>query len=141
MLRIMGAKVGRHVHLYPSSQIYYPWTLEIGDYSAIGEDALIYNLGPIKIGQRTTISHRAHLCAGTHDHTDADFPLRRSTISIGDDVWICAGTFVGPDVVVGDGAVVGAMAAVFKDVEPWTIVGGNPAKFIKRRVIDPKSTI
>ena len=39
------------------------------------------------------------------------------------------------DVVIGDGAVVGARAAVFKDVEPWTVVGGNPAKFIKKRII------
>jgi putative colanic acid biosynthesis acetyltransferase WcaF len=86
LLRLMGAKVGNHVHIYPSSRIYFPWMLVIGDGSAIGEDACIYNLGPITIGNRATISHRAHLCAGTHDYTNPTMPLIKPPIIIGDDV-------------------------------------------------------
>ena len=68
LLRQFGARVGRNVHIYNSATIYFPWNLEIGDHSAIGEYAYIYNLGPIIIGNKTTISHRAHICAGTHDY-------------------------------------------------------------------------
>lgn len=135
VLRCFGAKIGAHVHLYPSTRIYFPWNLSAGDWSAIGEDVLIYNLGPVSLGERVTISHRAHLCAGTHDYTLADLPLQKLPIVIGDQAWICADAFVGPGVKVGEGAVVGARAVVMKDVEPWTVVAGNPAKFIKRRVI------
>jgi putative colanic acid biosynthesis acetyltransferase WcaF len=133
LLRSLGAKIGRDVHVYNSAVVYYPWQLEAGDQTAIGEHAYIYNLGRVRIGPRTTISHRAHLCAGTHDHTKADFPLVRAKIDIGADAWICADAFVGPDVTIGEGAIVGACAVVVTDVEPWTIVGGNPTRVIKRR--------
>ena len=63
LLRTFGATVGRHVHIYNSAMIYMPWNLKIGDWSAIGEEAYIYNLGMITIGKGVTISHRAHLCA------------------------------------------------------------------------------
>jgi len=137
VLRCFGARIGRHVNVYPSARIYFPWNLTVGDWSAIGEDALIYNLGPVTIGERVTISHRAHLCAGTHDYRRADLPLIKSPITIGDQVWICADAFIGPDVTVREGAIVGARAVVTKDVEPWVVVAGNPARIIKRR--DTKS--
>ena len=135
ILRCFGAKVGAHVNTYPSTRIYFPWNLEVGDWSAIGENALIYNLGPVTIGEKVTISHGAHLCAGTHDYTKPDMPLVKPPISIGDQTWVCADAFVGPGVTVGECAIVGARAVVMKDVEPWSIVAGNPAKFIKRRVL------
>lgn len=135
LLRCLGAKIGRDVHIYSSATIYYPWELEVADESAIGEQAYIYNLGRVTIGPRATISHRAHLCAGTHDYTEADFPLMRPPIVIGEQAWICADAFVGPGVTVGEGAIVGAGAVVMRDVEPWAIVAGNPARVINRRVI------
>ena len=110
-----------------------PWNLEIGDWSAIGEGALIYSLGKVTIGTRATISHRAHLCAGTHDYTSPSLPLIKPPITIGDQCWICADSFIGPNVTIGEGAVVGARAVATKDVEPWSIVAGNPAKRIKER--------
>lgn len=133
LLRCFGARVGAAVHIYNSAIVYMPWNLAIGDWSAVGEDVLIYNLGPVTIGQRVTISHRAHLCAGTHDYTKPDLPLLKPPIRVGSQAWICADAFVGPDVTVGEGAVVGARAVVLKDVEGWTVVGGNPARFIKPR--------
>lgn len=135
ILRCYGAKVGLHVNIYPSALIYFPWKLEIGDWSSIGEGALIYNLGPITIGSKATISHRAHLCAGTHDYQKSDLPLLKPPIVIGDQVWICANAFVGPGVTVGEGAVVGACAVVTKDIAAWTVVAGNPARTIKKRNI------
>jgi putative colanic acid biosynthesis acetyltransferase WcaF len=119
--------------MYPSARIYFPWNIELGDWSAVGENTLVYNLGRITIGKKVTISHGAHLCAGSHDYRMPDMPLLKPPITIGDQAWICADAFVGPGVTVGEGAVVGARAVVVKDVEPWTIVAGNPACAIKKR--------
>ena len=127
LLRCFGAEVGRHVQIHARVRIEIPWNLEIGDWSAIGFDALVYNLGRVRIGQRATISHRAHLCAGTHDFNDPALPLEKRPITIRDDAWVCAEAFVGPGVEVGAGAVVGARAVVVQNVEAWTIVAGNPA--------------
>jgi putative colanic acid biosynthesis acetyltransferase WcaF len=135
LLRRFGARVGRRVHVYPSVKIVIPWNLAIGDDSSIGDEALIYNLGPVTIGARSTVSHRAHLCAGTHDYRDPTLPLMRLPIAIGDDAWVCAQSLIGPGVVIGDGVVVGAGAVVMKNVAAWTVVAGNPAQFVKHRVL------
>ncbi len=135
LLRLFGAKVGREVHIYPSAKILFPWNLEIGDWSAISTDTLIYNWDKIYIGERTTISHRAHICAGTHDYCDPKLPLIASNIYIGSDVWICADSFVGPSVMVEDGVVVGARATLFSRAKAWGVYAGNPARYIKERVM------
>jgi len=136
ILRSFGATVGKNVHIYNSSIIYMPWNLEIDDWSSIGEWVLIYNLGKVRIGSRATISHKAHICAGTHQYNDASLPLIKSPVSIGSQAWVCAEAFVGPGVCVGEGAIVGARAVAVKDVSPWTIVAGNPANIIGQRVLN-----
>ncbi|NVN98854.1 MAG: putative colanic acid biosynthesis acetyltransferase [Geobacteraceae bacterium] len=135
LLRLFGARVGRSVHIYNSATVYMPWNLEIGDWSSVGEHAYIYNLGKISIGSRTTISQRAHLCAGTHDYTSPELPLLKPHIVIGNQAWICADAFVGPGVTIGEGAIIAARAVAVKNVPPWAIVAGNPAQFIKMRVL------
>lgn len=135
VLRLFGAEVGREVHIYNTATVYYPWNLTIGDWSSIGEEALIYNLGPVTIGDQVTVSQRAHLCAGTHDPTDPSMPLLKPPINVEDQAWVCADAYVGPGVTVGEGAVVGARAVAVKDVDDWTIVGGNPARTLKKRVL------
>jgi len=136
MLRRFGAKVGQHVHIYPSAEIYMPWNLTIGDYSAIGEKACIYNLGPCVIGERATISQRAHLCGGSHDYTDPTMPLLKLPIQIGDESWVCADAFIGPGITIGKGAVVGARAVVTRNIESWSVAAGNPATVIKKRTVN-----
>jgi putative colanic acid biosynthesis acetyltransferase WcaF len=131
LLRRFGAQVGRHVHIHPTARIFIPWDLSIGDWSSVGFDALLYNLGPLKIGQRVTISQRAHLCGGTHDHRDPTMPLIKSPITIEDDAWVCADAFLGPGVNIGEGAVVAARAVVVKDVVSSSVVGGNPARLLR----------
>lgn len=135
LLRLFGAKIGKEVHIYNSATIYMPWNLEIGDWSSIGEQAFIYNLGKISIGSKTTISHRAHLCAGTHNYRDSNLPLLKLPIEIHDHAWVCADAFIGPGVNIGEGSVVGARSVVIKDIAPWIVVAGNPAKFIRKRTI------
>jgi putative colanic acid biosynthesis acetyltransferase WcaF len=66
-------------------------------------------------------------------------PLLKPPIEIGDNAWICADAFLGPGVTIGEGAIVGARAVVTKNVPPWTIVAGNPAKFVKNRVCAVKT--
>lgn len=135
ILRLFGAKIGKHVHIYSSTVIWFPWNLEIGDWSAIGEETLIYNLGKVTIGEKATVSHRVHVCAGTHDYTDPALPLLRPEIRIGNQTWICANTFIGPDIEIGEGAVIGAGTVMVKDAEPWGVYAGNPAKYIKKRIL------
>jgi putative colanic acid biosynthesis acetyltransferase WcaF len=133
LLRAFGARIGRHVHIDPSVTIFIPWNLDIDDWSSIGFDALLYNLGPLKIGKRVTISQRVHLCGGTHDYRDPTMPLIKSPITISDDCWICADAFVGPGITVSVGAIVAARGVVVRDVEAMKIVGGHPASVIKQR--------
>ena len=133
LLRKFGAKIGKNCMIRPTVRVEIPWNVTIGDYVALGDFAIIYSLGPITIGRRVTVSQYAHLCAGTHEYTRPDLPLVRPPITIGDDAWIAADAFVGPNVTVGDGAILGACAVTMKDLKPWTIYGGNPAKAVKPR--------
>jgi putative colanic acid biosynthesis acetyltransferase WcaF len=130
LLRLFGARIGIQAHICPSARITMPWNIEIGPFAALGDHTIIYALGKIVIGSRATISQGAHLCAGTHDIGDPTRPLLTPPITIGTDAWICADAFVGPDVVVGEGAIVGARAVAMKDVPPYAIVVGNPARQI-----------
>ena len=133
LLCVFGAKIGRQTRIHNNARVYFPWRFRIGEHSAIGEHALIYNLGSIEIGDYVTVSQRAHLCAGTHDYSTRKMPLIRAKIVLQDDVWICADAFVGPNVTVCEGAIIGACAVATSDIDAWTIVAGNPAKAIKLR--------
>lgn len=133
LLRTMGARIGRDVHIHPSVRITIPWNLTIGDHTAIGDRAILYALGPIEIGHRVTVSQYAHLCAGSHDWKDPLMPLIKPAIVIEDDAWVCADAFIGPGVTLGKATVVGARAVVMDDLATNTIVIGNPAKVVSER--------
>lgn len=136
ILRLFGAKVGHEAHIYPSVRITIPWNLDLGRSSAIGDHVILYALGPIRIGDRATVSQGAHLCAGTHDLKDPSRPLLKPPIDIGEDAWICADAFIGPGVSIGKGSIAGARAVVVKNVGPFDIVAGNPARFIRKLTHD-----
>jgi putative colanic acid biosynthesis acetyltransferase WcaF len=133
LLRLFGARVGRDVRVHRTVRIAIPWNLSVGDEAAIGDCVKIYNLGQVSIGAQATISQGAHLCAGTHDHRRPDLPLIKCTIEIGRGAWVCADAFVGPNVTVGDFAVLGARAVVIRDVPPGAVVAGNPARIVGQR--------
>ncbi len=133
LLRLFGAKVGRGVNVYPSCRIWAPWNLEMGDYSCLSHHVECYSVAPVRIGAHAVVSQYSYLCTAGHDIADPHMKLVTAPITVGDGAWVAADVFVGPGVSIGDGAVVGARAAVFKDVPPGEVWGGNPARFIKKR--------
>ena len=135
LLRRFGAKVGQRAHPYPHAKIWAPWNLEMADDSCLSDGVDCYCVAPIRLGKSSLVSQRAFLCAATHDYNDPTFPLVPKPIVIADGAWIAAEAFVGPGVTVGEGAVVGARACVVKDVEPWAVMAGNPARMMKRRTL------
>lgn len=135
LLRLFGAKMADTAIVYSSATIFMPWNLEMKDHACIASGVDCYNAAPIIIGVNATVSQRAYLCTASHNISSPHHEQTQQPIIIADRAWIAAEAFVGPGVTIGEGAVVGARAAVFKDVEPWSVVGGNPAKFIKKRII------
>ena len=108
----------------------------MGEHSCLADEVDCYNVAKVGIGDNTTVSQKSYLCTASHDITKSNIPLITAPIVIEDQAWVGADAFIGMGVTVGQGAVVGARASVYKNVEPWTVVGGNPAKFIKKRTVN-----
>jgi putative colanic acid biosynthesis acetyltransferase WcaF len=136
LLRLFGAKIHKTAYVYSTVKVYTPWNLEMKAYSCLAPEVDCYNVAKIVIGENSTVSQKTYLCTASHDITKGSNPLITAPIIVENQAWIGAETFIGMGVTVGEGAVVGARAAVFKNVDSWTIVGGNPAKFIKKREIN-----
>ena len=130
-----GSRVAWNCSVARTARVDYPWNFSIGEQSSIGETAWIYCIDKITIGKNCCIGEDVRLLTGTHDVCSPHFDLVTKPITICDNVWIATGATVLPGITIGKGAVVGAGAVVTKDVEPWTVVGGNPARMIKRRML------
>ena len=133
VLRAFGAKIGRGCFIYPDIKVWYAANLHMDDAATLGPGVICYSMAKVSIGHKAIVSQRAHLCAGTHSVDDAHFQLMTAPISIGANAWIAAESFVGPGVQVGEGAVLGARAVTVKNLEPWTIYAGNPARQLRER--------
>lgn len=133
LLRLFGAKIGRGAHPYPSARIWAPWNLVMGDHSCLSHFVDCYCVDKVTLGHHATVSQYSHLCTASHDYNKADMPLLTAPIVISDFAWITADVFVGPGVAVGQGAVVAARSTVTRDVAPWNVVAGAPAKFVRLR--------
>jgi putative colanic acid biosynthesis acetyltransferase WcaF len=127
LLRCFGAKVARGAHPYPSARIWAPWNLTMGEGSCLSRHVDCYSVAEVVLGPRATVSQYSFLCTASHDYTSRDMPLVAAPIRIEADAWVTADVYIGPGVTIGEGAVVGARSTVIHDVEPWTIVSGNPA--------------
>lgn len=141
LLKLFGARIGVGVVIKPNVRIKFPWRLEIGDHSWIGEDVWIDNLALVTIGSNACISQGAYLCTGSHDWSSPTFDLIVKPITIGDGAWIAAKSTVGPGVSVGKGAVLGLGSTTSKDLDPWCIYSGAPAEFVKWRVLKPAASV
>ncbi|WP_017295109.1 WcaF family extracellular polysaccharide biosynthesis acetyltransferase [Geminocystis herdmanii] len=128
LLRLFGAKIGKGVVIRPTVKIYFPWKVEIGDYSWVGDQVYLYSLDYIKIGCHTVISQKSYLCTGSHNFDDVKFPLITNPITIGNGVWIATDCFIAPDVKIGANTLIGARSSVFKSISSESIAWGNPCK-------------
>ncbi len=133
LLRCFGARIGRGVHVYPRARVWAPWNLECEDVSCIADDATVYNPSPVLLRSHAIVSQEAYLCGATHDYRDPAFPLVSAPITIGRYAWVCARSTVLAGVDVGDGAVLGLASVTSRNLEPWGVYVGIPARKIKTR--------
>jgi putative colanic acid biosynthesis acetyltransferase WcaF len=133
LLRLFGAKIGKNVIIRPTARIQFPWKVQIGDYSWIGDEVILYSLGSIEIGNDVVISQRCYICTGTHDAFKTTFDISSHKITIQDQCWLATDVFVAPGITIGRGSVVGARSSVFKDLPAGKICMGQPATVIKDR--------
>jgi putative colanic acid biosynthesis acetyltransferase WcaF len=134
LLKCFGAELKDNCTIYASAYIPSPRNLRMGRHSTLGPEVKLH-FGKTIIGDKVTVSQRTYLCSATHETSSLNIPFIAGEIIIKDFAWIAAEAFIMSNVIIGEGAVVGARAAVFQDVKDWTIVGGNPAKLIKNRII------
>jgi acetyltransferase-like isoleucine patch superfamily enzyme len=138
LLRVMGAKFGKGVVIYPGVWISPGRNLVVEDHVDLAKDVLITTSGGVKIGARTLIGYRTQIISSNHSIPPIGLPFpisgdAHAPVIIGKDVWIGANCIITPGVNIGEGAVVAGGSVVTKDVPANAIFGGVPAKLIKMR--------
>ncbi len=136
LLRLFGAKTGVGLVIKPNTRIKYPWRLSIGNHCWIGEDVWIDNIENVSIGNNVCLSQGAVLLTGNHDYSKSNFPPKYDKIVLEDGVWICAKAVVCPGVVCRSHAVLTVNSVATRDLEEMKIYTGNPAIYMRNRVID-----
>ena len=135
LVRLFGGQIDWTASLHPNAKIDYPWNLSIGEKSSIGDKCWVYALNNIEIGKYTCIGKDVYLLTGSHDIQSKTFDLVTKPIKIKDGCWVATSSIVLPGIIIGEFSVVAASSVVVKDIEPFSVVGGNPAKYLKERVI------
>lgn len=133
LLRLFGADIHPTARVYPGAKVWYPPNLKMGRYATLGRSSDCYCMALITLEDFALVSQGAHLCAGTHDIDDANFQLKAFPITVGARAWVAAEAFVGPGVLVGEGAVLGARSVTVKNLDPWGVYAGNPARKLRER--------
>jgi putative colanic acid biosynthesis acetyltransferase WcaF len=135
LLRMFGAKIAWTCSISSKADIDYPWKLTMGHLSSFSENVWAYCLDTITIGEKCCIGKDVYLLTGSHDIIKPTFNLITNPIAIKSNTWIATGSYILPNVTIGKNCVVAAKSLVAKSVEDNLVVGGNPAKFIKKREI------
>lgn len=134
ILRAFGAQIAEGVVLKPRVQVKFPWRLEVGANTWIGEGAWIDNLAMVRIGRDACISQGAYLGTGNHDWTSPAFDLVTAPITLEDQCWVGARASVAPGTYMEQGAVLGMGAVGAGRLKGWTIYGaGRAAELGPRR--------
>lgn len=136
ILRLFGAKIGKGVILKHRVNVKFPWNLEIGDYSWVGESVWIENQGKVSIGKHCCLSQGAVLMTGNHNYKKPTFDLIVKPIVLEDGVWIGAGAMLTQGVTAHSHAVLGVNSVANKDLEAYTIYGGNPCIALRKREME-----
>ena len=137
-IRIQGGKVGSRVTFYPGIKINPARSIVLGNHVDLAWGVIITTKGGVEIGDRTMIGYNSQIISANHRIPPQGGPIfnaghESKKVIIGRDVWIGAGAIILPGISIGEGAIVAAGSVVTKDVSPFTVVGGNPAKLIKER--------
>ena len=135
LVKLFGGKISWTCSLNRLSVIEYPWNLTMGSLSSLGKNSWVYCLDKITIGENCCIGNDVYLLTGSHDINSVSFDLVTSPIVIENGVWVSTRAIILPNIKLSNHSVVGAGAVVTKSVESFSIVGGNPAKFIKKRTL------
>lgn len=133
LLRRFGAKLGPHCRFYPASRVWAPWNLNCEDTVMVADGAELYNPAPMVLASHAIVSQGAYLCGATHDTNDPKFPVISFPMRVGRYAWVAARACVSPGVNLGDGAILGLASVATKDLEPWSIYAGVPARKVKDR--------
>lgn len=136
LLKLFGAQIKWDVNVYASVKIWAPWNLQMGHRACLGPEVICYNQDKVILDDDVVVSQYSYLCTASHDVNmlnTANDSLIIAPIWIKEKAWIGSKTFIGLGVCIGKAAVVGATASVYKNVDDYHIVGGNPAKTLKIR--------
>jgi len=139
--RMLGAKLGRRIIMYYGAEILAPQKLTIGDDCSVGFNVTFDARGGLTIGNNCNIASEAAIWSASHDVNSPDFAYVSAPVVIGDRAWISFRAIVLAGVTIGEGAVVAAGAVVTRDVPPFAIVGGVPARVIGSRNTDLRYTL
>lgn len=130
--------IGAHVLIARGNIISSPENLTLGDHVFINARCVLHAEGGLTIGSGTKIGPHTTIWTSNH-RFESDVPFRTqgssfAPVRIGKDVWIGASVSIVAGVTIGDGAVVGAGSVVTRDVEPFAVAAGNPARMIRSRI-------
>ncbi|WP_203225478.1 acyltransferase [Williamsia herbipolensis] len=128
--------IGKDSSFHWRAAFFEPSGITIGLNTIIGNDAFFDGRGGLSIGNNVNISGHVQIFTRDHDPASPTFATRDGKVSIHDYVYLASRTTILPGIEIGEGAVVAAGAVVSKNVEPYTIVGGIPAKKIGERTRD-----
>ena len=135
LLKKFGASIGNSVVIKPKVNIKYPWFLEIGKNTWIGENVWIDNLTNVTIGDNVVLSQDAYLLTGSHNYSDEAFSLITGKIILEEGVWIAAKATVCPGVTCKSHSVLSVNSVATHDLNPYSIYQGNPAIEKRKRNI------
>lgn len=130
---------GENINIQPNVHFGNGTKLRIGHHSGIGANSRLTLADTITIGNNVMIGPEVIIMTSGHHYLNSDKLMRLQgqysrPVQVGDDVWIGGRAIIMPGIVIGNGAVIGAGAIVTKNVDSYTVVAGNPAKVIKKRV-------
>ena len=138
---LLGVAIGRHASIHRGCRLYCPPRVQIGDNTVINRDVLLDGRMGLVIGSNVSISEGVAIFTLEHDPNSPDFANRGAVVRVADRAFIGAHAIILPGVTIGEGAVVAAGAVVRRDVSPYTIVGGAPARPIGERRRDLAYTL
>lgn len=138
---VLRMRIGEHTSVHWRAVFYRPERVTIGNHTIIGNDIFLDGRRGITIGDNVNVGGHVQIFTLQHDPDDPDFGTDGGPVVLEDRCWVASRATILPGVTIGEGAVVAAGAVVTKDVAPYAVVGGMPAKFLRERSRDLRYTL